>query len=266
VKACIVARPGKVFVGADYSQLEPRVFASLSGDPALKACFASGDDFYSVVGAPVFGRYDCSLVKDDKDPNCFAVKYAADRDAAKVVALSSVYGTTAPKMAPAIGRTMDQAQEIIDTYFEQFPDVLKFMLDTHEEVKRNGFVTNSYGRPRRMPAAMDIPAIYGKTPHARLPYEARKMLNLSVNHKCQSTGASIINRCAIKFLNLIKEAGIEGCYLVLNVHDELVVECFEEDQDDVKAILKYAMEETCTLPGVALVAIPVVAKNLRDLK
>jgi DNA polymerase I-like protein with 3'-5' exonuclease and polymerase domains len=53
---------------------------------------------------------------------------------------------------------------------------------------------------------------------------------------------------------------------VLNVHDELVVECFEEDQDDVKAILKYAMEETCTLPGVALVAIPVVAKNLRDLK
>lgn len=266
IKGFIIARPGKTFVGADYSQLEPRVFASLSGDPALQSCFTSGEDFYSVVGAPVFGRYDCSLVKDDKDPNCFAVKYAKDREASKVIALSAVYGTTAPKMAPAIGRTMDEAQEVIDTYFENFPDVLNFMLSTHEEVKQNGYVKNLYGRPRRMPAAKEITSLYGKTAHARLPYEARKLLNLGVNHKCQSTGASIINRSAIRFCQLVKEAGITGCLLVLNIHDELVAECRVEDAADVVELMKYSMEETCLLPGVSLEAKPVVARNLRDLK
>lgn len=266
IKGCIIARPGKTFVGADYSQLEPRVFASLSGDPALQDCFRSGDDFYSTVGAPVFNRHDCTLVKDDKDPNCFAVKYPSDRDNAKVLALAAPYGTTAPKMAAQLGRSMNEAQEIIDTYFEKFPAVHNWMLETHKEVKANGYVKNLYGRPRRMPAAKDIQKIYGNTKHASLPYEARKLLNLGVNHKCQSTGASIINRSAIRFLELVKEAALQDCHLVLNVHDELVVECRVEDAPRVAELLKYALEQTCVLKGVALEAKPVIASNLRDLK
>lgn len=264
VKACIISRPGKVFVGADYSQLEPRVFASLSGDKRLLDCFKSGEDFYSVIGMEVFEKFDCSPVKDA--PDSFATKYPKLRDLSKVIALSAVYGTTAPKMAPAIGKSMDEAQEIIDSYFEKFPDVLKLMLSSHEEVKKDGQVVNLYGRPRRMKEAISIPRIYGKTAHAKLPYEARKMLNLSVNHKCQSSGASIINRAAIRFLELVAEAEIQDCHLVLNVHDELVVECRKEDAEAVSALLKYAMENTVTLPGVDLVAIPVVATNLKDLK
>lgn len=264
VKACIISRPGKVFVGADYSQLEPRVFASLSGDKRLQECFKSGEDFYSVIGMEVFDKFDCSPVKED--PDSFATKYGRARDDSKVIALSSVYGTTAPKMAPAIGKSMDECQDIIDSYFEKFPDVHRFMLDTHEEVKNNGYVKNLYGRPRRMPDALNIRARYGNTEHARLPYDARKMLNLGVNHKCQSTGASIINRAAIRFLQLVKEAGIKDCHLVLNIHDELVAECREEDSEDVSALLKYAMETTVFLPNVDLVAKPVIARNLRDLK
>jgi DNA polymerase I-like protein with 3'-5' exonuclease and polymerase domains len=264
VKACIVSRPGKVFVGADYSQLEPRVFASLSGDKRLLDCFKSGEDFYSVIGMEVFEKYDCSPVKDD--PDSFATKYPKLRDLSKVIALSAVYGTTAPKMAPAIGKTMDEAQEIIDSYFEKFPGVHRFMLNSHEEVKDTGRSLNLFGRPRRMPGAESIRKIYGKTAHNRLPYEVRKMLNLSVNHKCQSTGASIINRAAIEFLRLVKEAGLVDVLLVLNVHDELVVECREEDSADVSLLLQHAMQHTCVLPDVDLLAVPVIAKNLKDLK
>jgi len=264
IKSCIISRPGKVFVGADYSQLEPRVFASLSGDKRLQACFTSGEDFYSVIGTEVFEKFDCSLVKDAKDS--FAAKYPKLRDQSKVIALSSVYGTTAPKMASSLGKTVDEAQEIIDDYFTKFSDVNKFMLDTHEEVKRDGKVTTLFGRPRRIPLAVNIKAMYGNTKHANLPYEARQMLNLAVNIKCQGAGASIINRAAIAFTALIKQIGIEDCYLVLNVHDELVAECRQEDAEDVAAILKYAMEETTKLPGVPLEAVPVIASNLKDLK
>jgi DNA polymerase I-like protein with 3'-5' exonuclease and polymerase domains len=264
IKSCIISRPGKVFIGADYSQLEPRVFASLSGDTRLLDCFKSGEDFYSVIGMEVFEKYDCSPVKDEKDS--FATKYPKLRDLSKVIALSTPYGTTAPRMAPSIGKTMDEAQEIIDAYLEKFESVHAWMLSTHEEVKANGQVLNLFGRPRRMPLAKNLKKIYGNTPHSKLPYEARSMLNLSVNHKCQSTGASIINRSAIAFLNSVKLHGIEGCNLVLNVHDELVVECKEIDAPVVKELLQKAMQYTCVLPGVDLLAIPVIAKNLKDLK
>lgn len=264
VKECIVSRPGMVFIGADYSQLEPRVFASLSGDQRLLDCFESGEDFYSVIGMEVFEKFDCSPIKDHEDS--FAKKYGALRDKSKVIALSSVYGTTANKLAGPLGAPVDEAQATIDGYFEKFPGVARFMTDAHEEAKATGRSMSMFGRPRRLPKAKDIPAIYKNTAHAALPYEARTLLNLAVNHKCQSAGASIINRAAIRFMELIKEANIKDAYLVMNVHDELVVECREEDAEDVAALLKYAMEETTHLPGVKLEAIPVIAKNLKDLK
>lgn len=271
VKACIVSRPGRVFVGADFSQIEPRVFASLSGDKRLMDCFASGEDFYSVVGAPVFGEYGCSLIKDEE--GSFAKKHPKLRALTKEFALATVYGTTAPKMVASfkdkagVEKSIDEAQEIIDDYLEQYPLVHRFMLDTHEAVKRDGFIKSEFGRPRRLPDAKNINEIYGKAAHAKLPYEARQPLNLSVNFRCQSTAASIINRSAIRFLQLVKEAELVDCRLVLNVHDELVVECREEDAPVVVELLKYSMEHTCQLSGgVLLEAKPVIARNLRDLK
>lgn len=270
VKSCIIARPGNVFVGADYSQLEPRVFASFSKDERLLACFKNGDDFYSVIGQEVFEKYDCSLKKDDKDS--FAKKYPKLRDISKVVALSSTYGTTAPKMAPTIDKTIDEAQEVINNYFEKFPSVLKMMKESHEQAKATGRVTNLFGRPRRMPKAMDINKIYGKgTSHALLPYEARNILNLSVNHRIQSTGASIMNRAAIKCAELVKDEAANNkewnqVRVVLQVHDELILEGPEHLGKLIAVILKYSMETAVTLPGVDLIAEPKIAKNLADLK
>jgi DNA polymerase-1 len=130
--------------------------------------------------------------------------------------------------------------------------------------KKTGQVTNLFGRPRRMPEAKNIPRIYGDLDHAELPYECRNVLNLAVNHRIQSTGASIVNRAAIKFHELCKEAQIEA-KLVLQVHDSLIAECNEVDADNVLILLQNAMEETTILPGVRLEAIPKIGKNLAEV-
>lgn len=269
VKRCIISRPGKVFVGADYAQLEPRVFASTSGDETLLACFAKGEDFYSVIGAPVFGKTDCTLIKEDK--NSFAKKYPKLRDASKIFGLATPYGRTAMQQASAMGMSIEEASDLIDRYFEAYPKVLLMMLDSHEQVKRDGVVYNLFGRPRRIPKAMKIRELYGNTPHGELPYEWRTLLNLAMNHRVQSTGASIMNRAAIAFWKRCRILEKEDprwaeVKLVLQVHDELVVEGPEALSNAIVRELKYAMENTNTLPGVALVAEPKVANNLADLK
>jgi DNA polymerase I-like protein with 3'-5' exonuclease and polymerase domains len=263
VKACIIARPGNVFVGADYAQLEPRVFASTSRDETLCGCFARGEDFYSVVGAPIYGKTDCSMFKSDA--NSFAKKHPKLRDDSKIIALATPYGRTAFQQAATMGITTDEAQDLINKYFEAYPKVELMMLESHEQAKKHGVVYNLFGRPRRMPEAMEIPEIYGNASHGELPYTARNLLNLAMNHRVQSTAASIMNRAAIacwkgiqQFNGLVK--------IVLQVHDELVLEGPEHLKEQMVKILKDAMENTTKLPGVDLVAEPKIALNLADLK
>ncbi len=263
IKSCIIARPGKVFVGADYSQLEPRVFASVSQDPTLMECFAKGEDFYSVVGAPIFNIQGTSMIKDDE--NSFANKHKDLRNVAKAFALATPYGTSAFQQSQKLNRSRNECQEIIDKYFASYPLVEAMMLDSHEMAKKNGVVHNLYGRPRRIPAAMEIKDVYKNTPHSELPYSARTLLNLGMNHRVQSSAASIVNRAAIALWQAFKTTGIDA-KIVLQVHDEVIVECNQIDSEDVCALLKHCMETTTVLPGVDLHAKPVVASNLGDLK
>lgn len=270
VKACIVSRPGKVFVGADYSQLEPRVFASVSQDARLLKCFADGDDFYSVIGADVFNKTDCTLKKDDS-PNSFPVKYKALRDVAKTIALATPYGTTPFQMARKMGKTQAECEDIIRNYFDRYPDVEGMMLDSHKQAKKYGYTKNLFGRPRRMPEAKKIVKTYGDVPHGELPYEIRNILNLAMNHRVQSTGASVVNRAAIATWRCFQELGKEDtkwleCKIILQVHDELILEVPEELAEDALLVLKDCMEHTVELPGVALIAEPKIANNLKDLK
>ncbi len=269
VKACIVARPGKVFVGADYSQLEPRVFASLSADAILLASFKNGDDFYSVVGREVFNKDGCSLKKDEKES--FAKLYPKERQIAKTIALAIPYGATSFQLSRSIDNTPDECQEIIDNYLDRFPGVHELMLNAHEEGKTQGCTKNLFGRPRRVPAALGLKKIYGATPHGELPYDARNMLNLLMNHPIQSTGASIMNRAAIAFnkvskINAQTDPDWTLVSIVLQVHDELVLEGPENLGPAMAEVLKDVMENTTVLPGVDLIAKPVIAYNLADLK
>lgn len=269
VKSCIVPRKGKVFVGVDQSQLEARVFASLSGDWRLLESFKRGEDFYSVIGMTAFNKTDCTPFKEGS-PEAFGVKYKTLRQTAKVIALSAAYGTTAPKMVLSIqkdariNKTVQEAQEIIDDYFESFPAVRQFMLDSHKEAMTTGKVVSLFGRERRIPKAMDIPNIFGDIPHEKLDYEYRNLLNLAVNFKVQCTAGSIMNRSGISFLSMLKEHNITA-KIILQVHDSLVVECDEGDAEKVSVLLKYAMENTVELPGVKLEAEPKVGHDLSQV-
>lgn len=263
VKACIVARPGKCYVGADYSQLEPRVFAYYSKDERLLNAFMGKDDFYSVIGIDTFNITDATPRKEGS-PEAFGVKYKKLRDRAKTIALAATYGATAHQLAPTTGLSIDDTQDVIDRYFEAFPGVRQYQLDSHELAKTTGQVTNLFGRPRRMPEAKRIAKLYPKTAHADLPYEFRNTLNLAVNHRIQSTGASIINRAMIAFIANCNTAGID-CRIVVQVHDSLVVECNEADAKNISLLLQNAMENTVELPGVRLEAVPKQGKNLAEV-
>lgn len=269
IKSFVVSRPGKVFVGADYSQLEPRVFASVSQDPTLLAAFKEGKDFYSVVGIPIFGVTGCSLYKDDE--NSFANKHPKLRDLSKAFALATPYGTSAFRQSQDLDKPVAECQQIIDRYFAAYPKVELMMLESHEMAKKDGVVYNLYGRPRRIPAAKEIEEVYGQVSHSELPYEARTLLNLGMNHRVQSSAASIVNRSAIACYAKIKDLAQtdkrwNDVNIVLQVHDEIILEGPEALSEQMVVVLKDAMENTVKLPGVDLIAEPKVAKNLADLK
>lgn len=263
VKSCVIARPGQVFVGADYSQLEPRVFAYYSRDERLLSAFRGTDDFYSTIGMEVYEKTDCTAQKDGS-PDAFGVKYKKLRDLSKVIALASTYGATAHQLAPTTGKSVDDTREDIEAYFEKFPGVRSMMLEAHKIAKETGRVENIFGRPRRIPEAKRIAKLYGNVEHAELPYEARSLLNLAVNHRIQSTGASIVNRAAIAFHKSCLACDI-NCHLVLQVHDSLVVECTEADAEDVSLLLQHAMESTTQLEGISLEAVPKIGRNLSEV-
>lgn len=268
VKDCIVARKGKVFIGADYSQLEPRVFSSVSQDPALLACFEQGQDFYSVIGMAVYSQPHCSPFKEA--PNAFANNKVL-RQNSKVFALANAYGTTPYKMSESLrdeeGQllSLDECGELQDNYFQQFPALKQMMIDSHNMAKQEGVVYSLYGRPRHIPDALHIGKFYGNVTHSQLPYKYRTVLNLAVNHRIQSSAASIINRASIAFMDKIKELGYDAI-IVMQVHDEIIVECAEEKAEEVAAVLKHCMETTVELPGIKLIAEPKIGKTLAECK
>lgn len=266
IKGCIIPRPGNVFIGADQSQLEPRIFAYQSGDERLISAFHAENDFYSVAGIETFDKYECTPQKEGS-PEAFGVKYPALRDVTKVIVLASTYGANGYQLAPLLKKKPEEAQEIIDLYFEKFPRVKEYQLRCHDEVKRTGRVMNIFGRPRRIPKAMDIVKLFGNTEHSELPYEYRNMLNLSVNHIIQSTGASIVNRCAIAAHNAFRAKGAswDAVKIVLQVHDSLVVEAPEALAKEAAAILQHAMENTVKLEGVPFEAKPLIGKSLSEV-
>lgn len=263
IKALIIARPGKVFVGADYSQLEPRVFAYFSKDKRLLDAFNGETDFYSVIGMEVYQKTDCLPIKEGL-PEAFGIKYKDLRNKSKVIALATTYGATARQLASTTGKSVEETQKDIDSYFTHFPTIRTMMQESHDLAKKTGQVTNLFGRPRRIPEAKMIESFYKYKTQENLPYHYRSLLNLAVNHRIQSTGASIVNRSAIEFNKLCKELDVKAP-IVIQVHDSLVAECDEQDAESVKILLQTAMEDTIKLEGIKLEAIPKIGKTLADV-
>ena len=279
LRALIIPKPEYAFIDDDYESLEPRVFADDAGDQALIDIFVNGEDFYSKVGIGAEKLEGVSA--DKKAPNFLKNVNPVARQNAKAYALGIRYGMKDIKLSYTLNISKEEAQTIIENYFDSFPG-LKASMDRYlSEVKRNGTVTSKFGRVRHLPRAKQVHRKFGdsildfkalpklafkhKIPMDELKLvrkEYNNLLNNALNFPIQSAAASLVNRAAIAMSKEFLAKGLDA-WVSLQVHDQLVVSCHKDCIDEVKQIVQNAMENTNTL-AMPLIAKPEVAFNLKD--
>ena len=228
MRKMFVAPAGRVLVDADYSQIELRLLAHMSGDQAMIGGFNSGVDIHTVTASQVFG-----LPQDEVPPEL--------RRAAKAVNFGIVYGISAFSLSDDIHVTVAQAKEYMEKYFEHYSGVRAYMDRVVAQGREDGYVSTLYGRRRW------LPELKSSNFNTR-SFGERVALNMPI----QGTAADIIKLAMIKVDNRLRAEGLEA-RLVLQVHDELIVECPEGEAEQVKALLQEEME------GVAALSVPLVA-------
>ena len=222
------AAPGCVLVDADYSQIELRLLAHISGDQALIAAFNGGEDIHTATAAQVFG-----VAQDQVTPDM--------RRAAKAVNFGIVYGISPFSLSQDIHVTVAQAKEYMDKYFAHYAGVRAYMDRVVEQGRENGYVATLYGRRRW------LPELKSSNFNTR-SFGERVALNMPI----QGTAADIIKLAMLRVDEALRQAGL-AARLVLQVHDELIVECPEEEAEQVKELLKTEME------SVAQLSVPLIA-------
>ncbi len=235
-----VAENGKVLVDADYSQIELRVLASMSGDENMISAFKSGVDIHTATAAQVF-----SLPIDMVTPVL--------RSRAKAVNFGIVYGIGAFSLAKDIGVTRKEADQYIKSYLATYPKVSQYMENTIKEAKLNGYVTTLFGRKRYLPELSNSNGMiraFGE--------------RVARNAPIQGTAADIIKLAMVKVFDRL-EKEVPTAKLILQVHDELIVECNECDAQKVCDIVKYEMENAADL-AVTLTADALYGKNWLESK
>ena len=237
IRRAFVAAPGSVLVSADYSQIELRVLAHLSGDETLIEAFKRGDDIHDQTADKVFGS------DSDLDPH-------ERRRRAKIVNYALLYGKTAFTLARDIGVTQQAAQAVIDAYFEGFPAVRAYLNDVVERGRASGVVTTMFGR-RRL-----VPELTSRNGQVRSAAE-----RIAVNMPIQGTAADILKRAMID----IHPDLPTGAAMILTVHDELVFEVSEIEADATAEFVRERMERAATL-DVPLTVDVGIASNWKDAK
>jgi DNA polymerase-1 len=226
IRAAFCAEAGHVLISADYSQIELRVLAHLSGDPALTEAFRQGIDIHQRTADRVFGQ------ASGLDPHEL-------RRRAKIINFAVLYGKTAFTLAKDIGVTQPAAQEFIDAYFAGYPRVRAFMDRTVEEARRTGAVRTLTGRRRLMPE------LGSRNGQVRMAAE-RETVNMPV----QGTAADVLKKAMIDVSAALADynAGRDRpSRMILTVHDELLFETPEDDARDVAELVRRHMEKAFTL-------------------
>jgi DNA polymerase-1 len=245
IRGAFIADPGCLLISADYSQIELRVLAHLSGDETLIEAFKRGEDIHDRTALKVFGA-DSGL-----DP------YELRRRA-KIINYALLYGKTAFTLAKDIGVTQQAAQEFIDAYFAGFPRVRGFIDRTLEEARRTGVVKTMFGR-RRL-----VPEIASRNGAVRAAAE-----RMTVNMPIQGTAADILKLAMIAIhegLTARTPAGARPrCRMILTVHDELVFEVERDAAEEYKAFVREQMMRAASL-AVPLDVDVGAGENWRDAK
>jgi DNA polymerase-1 len=217
IRSAFVAEPGFRLLSADYSQVELRILAHVSGEPKLREAFAAGEDIHAATAAEVLGKERAELTKNE-------------RNVAKMVNFGIIYGISAFGLSENLGIEREQAQEYIDTYLARFPHVQDFIQRTIEQAERDGFVTTLFGRRR------PIPELKARNRQTRSLGE-----RLAVNSVMQGTAADIIKAAMVAIHRRLREEG-RASRLVLQVHDELLLEVPEVETTAVRDLVR---EELC---------------------
>ena len=228
MRTMFVAPAGKLLVDADYSQIELRLLAHISGDQALIAAFREGADIHTATAAQVFG-----VAQDQVTPDM--------RRAAKAVNFGIVYGISPFSLSQDIHVTVAQAKEYMDKYFAHYAGVRAYMDRVVEQGRADGYVSTLYGRRRW------LPELKSSNFNTRA-FGERVALNMPI----QGSAADIIKLAMLRVDEALRQAGL-AARLVLQVHDELIVECPEEEAEQVKELLKTEME------SVAQLSVPLIA-------
>ena len=204
IRSAFVAEQGHRLLSADYSQIELRILAHVSGEPKLREAFARGDDIHTATAAEVLG----------KDP---AELTTGDRSTAKMINFGIVYGISSFGLSENLEISREQAQELIDTYLARFPHVQDFIQRTIEQATRDGYTTSLLGRRR------PVPELRASNRQTRSLGE-----RLAVNFVMQGSNADIIKKAMIAIHRRLRDEG-RGAKLVLQVHDELLLEVPEAE-------------------------------------
>ncbi|HHY71218.1 MAG TPA: DNA polymerase I, partial [Thermoanaerobacterales bacterium] len=214
--------PGHVLLSGDYSQIELRVLAHISQDPGLIEAFIKGEDIHTRTASEVFG-----VLPEEVTPLL--------RDRAKAVNFGIVYGISDYGLAQGLGISNQEAQEYIDAYFERYPGVRDYVRETIRSTKLSGYVTTLLNRRRY------IPDINSRNYHLR-SFAERTAMNTPI----QGSAADIIKVAMVKVYNHLKQNNLKA-KILLQVHDEIILDVPEDELSIVKQILKQDMENAILL-------------------
>jgi DNA polymerase-1 len=209
-------------MAADYSQIELRVMAALSGDPAMIKAFKNDLDIHTATAARVFG-----IETDEVVPEM--------RRTAKMVNFGIIYGISAFGLSQRLGIPRGEASEIIQTYFEQYPAIHQFMMDTTESAREKGYTQTISGRRRYF---KDI-----KSGNASIRSNAERA---AINSPIQGTAADMIK---LAMVNIHKIMQGRKSRMILQVHDELLFDLHQDEQDKLPTQILEAMEAAICLPN-----------------
>jgi len=223
IRDAFVAEPGNVLLAADYSQIELRLAAHMADVPQLRDAFASGADIHSLTAQELFGEVNRDT-----------------RGRAKTINFAILYGISRWGLAGRLDVTADEAQAMIDRYFDRFPGIRNYIAQTTETVRASGYTTTLFGRKTH------FPRIKSKIQHERQGAE-----RAAINAPIQGTSADIIKRAMVRMGPALLEAGLPNVRMLLQVHDELVFELPEGDVTAAKPVIERVMA-TAAEPAVQL--------------
>jgi DNA polymerase-1 len=225
IREAFIAPPGALLIAADYSQIELRVLAHLSGDPALIDAFTAGQDIHARTAAEVFDVLPGTVTADM-------------RRAAKVINFGILYGMGPQRLAGELGISQSQAQQYIANYFERYAGVRRYMEGVLAAARECGFVTTLLGRRRPIPEL-----------RSRERGVAQAAERVATNTPIQGTAADLIKLAMVAVERRLADGGLSGG-MILQVHDELLLEVAEADLEAARTAVREEME------GVLPLAVP----------